>query len=204
LSPAVGGVLKARGGGGAKLASLLRAAGLDPRPLEEDRPPVVFALGALPGGSEALAFAEPRGVTLGVRVPLPPQCEMAGLAPTAERALKLLGAMMLGLSAQGLQVSPVGRYRGLEAVFLSLHLCPPLRDAQRVREGFDRLGRTARLLAAALGEPPDRILTALRHATGVRGAIVAVPDRGAVMAVPTFDPEVARRPRGRQRPRAGR
>ena len=107
--------------------------------------------------------------------------------PTAERALKLLGAMMLGLSSQGLQVSPVARYRGLEAVLLSLHLCPPLRDAGRLREGLDRLRRTAQLLAAALQEPPDRILVALRHAAGVRGALVAVPERGKVAIVPSFE-----------------
>jgi hypothetical protein len=169
---------------------------------------VGFALGAVgPAGPEAVAFAETHGLTLGVKVPLPPQCEMAGLAPTAERALKLLGAMMLGLSAQGLQVSPVARYRGLEAVLLSLHVCPPLRDPARVREGLDRLRRTGQLLAAALQEPPDRILTALRHAAGVRGALLAVPERGKVAAVPSFDREVARHPRrGRDRPRrrAGR
>lgn len=129
---------------------------------------------------------------------------MTGLAPTAERALKLLGAMMLGLSSQGMQVSPVARYRGLEAVLLSLHLCPPLRGAARLREGLDRLRRTAHLLGNALQEPPDRILTALRHAAGVRGALVAVPERGRVAAVPSFDPEVSRHPRRRRsRRRAG-
>jgi hypothetical protein len=190
-------------GGGARLQSLLRAAGFTPRPLDEAGPPLGFALGPLAaGGPEAVAFTEPRGVTLGLKVPLPPQCEMAGLAPTAERALKLLGTMMLGLQSQGMQASPVARYRGLEAVLLSLHLCPPLRDPARLRAGFERLRRTAHLLANALQEPPDRILTALRHAAGVRGALVAVPDRGAVAAVPTFDLDLARRPR--RRPRAGR
>jgi hypothetical protein len=187
------------------LAALLRAAGFEPRPLDEEGPPLGFALGPeAPGGPPAVAFAEPHGLTVGVRVELPPQCEMAGLAPTAERALKLLGAMMLGLSSQGMQVSPVGRYRGLEAVLLSLHVCPPLRDARRVREGFDRLRRTAHLVEAALKEPPDRILAALRHAAGVRGALLAVPERGSVAAVPSFDPEVARRPRRRRRSNAGR
>jgi hypothetical protein len=74
-----------------------------------------------------------------------------------------------------------------------------------VREGFDRLRRTAHLLEAALQEPPDRILIALRHAAGVRGALLAVPDRGKVAAVPSFDPDVSRHPRrGRTRRRAGR
>ncbi len=167
---------------------LLRAAGFDPRPLEEDGPPLGFALGPLtPGGPEAVAFVEPHGMTLGLKLALPAHCEMAGLAPTAERALKLLGAMMLGLSSQGMQVSPVGRYRGLEAVLLAVHLCPPLRDPARVREGFDRLRRTAHVLGKALQEPPDRILTALRHAAGVRGVLAAAPERGAVAAVPSFD-----------------
>lgn len=130
---------------------------------------------------------------------------MAGLAPTAERALKLLGAMMLGLSSHGMQVSPVARYRGMEAVLLSLHLCPPLRGAARVRAAFERLGATARLLARALAEPPDRILVALRHAAGVHGFLLAAPARGVVAAVPSFDPEVARKPRRRARRRpAGR
>jgi hypothetical protein len=202
-----GAVLKRASGAHGRLAALLRAAGLDPRPLDEGGPPLGFALGApAPGGFEAVAFAEPHGLTLGVKIALPPQCEMTGLAPTAERALKLLGSMMLGLSSQGLQVSPVGRYRGLEAVLLSLHVCPPLRDPARLREGLDRLRRTAHLLEAALREPPDRILGALRHAAGVRGALVAVRERAKVAAVPSFDPEVARHPgrgRGRARRRAG-
>jgi hypothetical protein len=136
-------------------------------------------------------------MTLGLKLPLPAGCEMAGLAPTAERALKLLGAMTLGLHAQGLQVSPVARYRGLEAVLLTAHLCPPLRDPRRVHAAFDTLKRTAHLVARALGEPEDRILVALRHAAGVRGLLAVAPDRGAVVAVPSFDPEVARRPRRR-------
>ena len=161
----------------------MRAAGFDPRPLDEAGPPLGVALGPLTaGGPQAVAFAEPHGLTLGVKVALPPSCEMTGLAPTAERALKLLGAMMLGLASQGMQVSPIGRYRGLEAVLVSAHL-----------------------LEAALLEPPDRILTALRHAAGVRGALVAVPERGKVAAVPSFDPDVSRHPRrGRRRRPAGR
>jgi len=156
--------------------------------MEESGPPLGFALGPLvPGGPEAVAFVEAQGLTLGLKLALPPQCEMAGLAPSAERALKLLGAMMLGLSSQGMQVSPVARYRGLEAVLISAHLCPPLRAAARVREGFDRLRRTAHVLAKALQEPPDRILTALRHAAGVRGVLSAAPERGAVAAVPSFE-----------------
>jgi hypothetical protein len=139
-------------------------------------------------------------MTVGLRLPLPAGCEMAGLAPTAERALKLLGAMTLALHAQGLQVSPVARYRGLEALLLSAHLCPPLRDPRRVHAAFDALKRTAHLMARALAEPEDRILVALRHAAGVRGLLVAAPDRGAVAAVPSFDPETAARP-GRRRAR---
>jgi hypothetical protein len=188
-----------RAAAGDRLPALLRAAGFDPRPLEEAGPPLGYALGPVaPGGHEAVAFAEPHGMTLGLKVPLPPQCEMAGLAPTAERALKLLGAMTLGLQSQGMQVTPVARYRGLEAMLLALHLCPPLRDAERVREELGRLQRTAHLLARALQEPPERILTALRHAAGVQGVLAAAPRRGAVAAVPSFDPEVSRRPQRRR------
>jgi hypothetical protein len=130
---------------------------------------------------------------------------MAGLAPVAERALKLLGAMMLGLSAQGMQVSPVARYRGLEAVLLSVHLCPPLRGPRRVRAAFDRLRATAHLLAKALLEPPDGILLALRHAAGVQGTLVAARSRTDVAAVPSFEEDVRRKPRrASRRRRAGR
>jgi hypothetical protein len=165
-----------------------------------------LALGPVaPGGPEALAFAEAHGATLAVRIALPPQCEMAGLAPVAERALKMLGAMTLGLAAQGMQASPVARYRGIEAVLVSLHLCVPPREPARVREAMDRLRATARLLARALLEPPDRILLALRQAGGVRGTLVARRGRDDVAAVPSFDAEVARNPRrALRRRRAGR
>jgi hypothetical protein len=164
---------------------------------------VAYELGPLPaGGPEAVAFAEERGLTLGVMLPLAPPCEIAGLAPTAERALRLLGAMMLGLQAQGLQVRPVARYRGLEALLLTAHLCPPLRGPRRVHEAFEGLRRTAHVLSAALLEPPDRLLVAVRHAAGVRGLLAVSTARRAPVAVPSFDAEVAalrrRRPRSRR------
>jgi hypothetical protein len=183
--------------------TLLRQAGFAPRAAEEVGP-TAFELGPLPaGGLEAVAFAEERGLSLGVRVPLAPPCEIAGLAPTAERALKLLGAMMLGLQAQGMQVSAVARYRGLEALLLTVHLCPPLRGAERVRAGFEALRRTAQALSRALAEPPDRVLVAVRHAAGVQGLLAVSAPRHSPVAVPSFDPDVSVLRRRRSRARRG-
>jgi len=127
---------------------------------------------------------------------------MAGLAPSAERALRLLGAMMLGLQAQGLQVSPLARYQGMEAVLLTLHVCPPF-PAEALVAGVERLGRTGRALEKALAEPPDRILVALRQAAGVRAVLAAAPARSGAVMVPSFDDEAAG-PKGRRPRRAGR
>jgi len=110
---------------------------------------------------------------------------------------------MLGLQSQGMQVSPLARYQGVEAVLLWLHLCPPLR-AEAVRAGFERLGRTAHALERALAEPPERILTALRQAAGVRGLLAAAGERSGAVLVPSFDPEVSGSRSGRRRRSGGR
>ena len=103
------------------------------------------------GGRRALVFDnKDKGVTVAVRIEIPKASPIRNRTTASPEALQLLGALTQTLQGSNAEARLVTGARGLEAVMVSQHLCPPSVDASSLGRYLNRVHELVNQIEPAL------------------------------------------------------